>query len=328
MSDRLDEMSGRLQGEHAAREQTMSVDALAEAISWNRLSGASFLNSRLRAPWGLRIDAMPGGALHFVSRGSCFLALDGSRPVALAEGEVALLPRGTGHRITSAIGQRPTPVFDAVPDHCIGSGDVFEGGGRGPITELLCASYAFDRGAGQDPILTTLPKLVRVAGDGAMRSTLDLLQREVSEQGPGSISVMNRLLDVLLVQVLREWLRAEDSAASWLRGLRDPAIAKSLTAVHQRPTAAWTLSKLATEAGLSRTVFARRFTSLVGQAPMAYVARRRMAIAARMLLETTASLSEVASSVGYESEYAFNRAFRRRHGVPPGRFRLRARAEG
>jgi transcriptional regulator GlxA family with amidase domain len=155
---------------------------------------------------------------------------------------------------------------------------------------------------------------------------LQLLRGEATDAGSGSELVVPRLVDSLLVFIVRAWLEDQPvGAGGWFGALRDPAIAKALSLIHERPGAPWSVEGLARQVAQSRATFARRFTELVGEIPVAYLTRWRMCIAAKLLSESDAPLDKIASQIGYETAAAFSKAFRRSHGTAPGRFRLRAR---
>jgi AraC-like DNA-binding protein len=188
---------------------------------------------------------------------------------------------------------------------------------------FFCGAYLFE-GDLCDGLLAALPDVValRPAAGSALRAATDLLGREVLGDGPGQQTLLDRLLDVMLVQVLRQhFAEAGEAAPPWFRAAADPALAAALRALHADPAAPWTVASLAAEASLSRGAFARRFRSLLGAAPLAYLTDWRMALARQLLRDGDQGLAAVASAVGYRSEFAFAAAFKRHHGLPPGRWR-------
>jgi len=202
------------------------------------------------------------------------------------------------------------------------------GADEGQPTTFFCGAYRFegDLCAG---LLAGLPPLtvVRPRAGSSLRATLDVLGGELLQTGPGQQALLDSLLDVVLVQALREQLAADvDAAPGWFRGMADPAVGAALRAIHADPQREWTVASLAAEASLSRATFARRFTQLLGLAPLAYVTDWRMALAREQLRAGDASLAAVARSLGYASEFSFAAAFKRHHGVAPGRWRAGARS--
>jgi AraC-like DNA-binding protein len=202
--------------------------------------------------------------------------------------------------------------------------------GPGACTRILCAAYDYDHEVAQ-PLLSLLPPVLHLpagdpADDGAVQATLRLLTLELGGRAPGSRAAAGRLVDVLLIHVVRAWLRTRaDDEASWLVALRDPVIAQALARLHERPGEAWTLDTLGAEVNVSRATLSRRFAELVGQPPLSYLTRWRMDLAAQRLRDTDESIASIAHELGYTSEYAFSRAFARHRGRPPGRYRRDAR---
>jgi len=205
------------------------------------------------------------------------------------------------------------------------------GGGEGAETQLVCGSFRLER-ADAHPLLEFLPPLLhlRPAENAAaewMEATLRFLARETREARPGTETIVSRLTDVLFVQVLRAWIEtAPEGRGGWLGALRDRQIGAALAHLHRSPDRGWTNASLAEAVGMSRSRFAARFTALVGEPPLTYLSRWRLETAAGLLGDGALGLAEVAARVGYESEAAFSKAFRRRFGTPPGAYRRRAAA--
>ena len=203
-------------------------------------------------------------------------------------------------------------------------------GGGGTRTMFLCAEYVYDLDVAQ-PLMSLLPTVLRVPADparaGRVAMIVELPAGEIGAHGPGSRPAVARLLDLLLIEAIRHGVRDDPSAdgPSWLTALRDPAIARVLALLHARPGEPWTLERLADEAHVSRATLARRFTEAVGEPPLAYLTSWRMQLAAARLKHTSATVEVIAHEVGYTSEHAFNRAFARHRGNPPGRYRRLAR---
>jgi AraC-like DNA-binding protein len=195
--------------------------------------------------------------------------------------------------------------------------------GDGPSAVFFCGGYMFD-GDLCDGLLQALPDTARLspAVGSALRSTTDLLAREILSDDPGQQSLLDRLLDVALIQALRQHFSARQIAApAWFGASSDPHVGAALRALHADPARPWTVAELADEAHLSRAAFARRFTALLGMAPLAYLTDWRMALARERLRDSEDGLAAIARSVGYASEFSFAAAFKRRHGAAPGRWR-------
>jgi AraC-like DNA-binding protein len=270
------------------------MDVLGDVVQVMRTGRPHANRTVLNAPWRRSFPAREAAGFHVVLRGGCEIVPADGAPVGLTEGDVAFLPRGTGHTIT---------------------GDA--------ATVLLCGAYDLDL-ARPHPLLAELPRVVRLPADApcpSVRAAVGLLDRELDGAGrPGAPAALTALLDLLLLYLLRAWHDAH-AATGWSAALRDPAVGAALRAVHADPARDWTVETLGAEAGLSRAAFARRFTGLVGRPPLGYLTWWRMSVAARLLRGSDLPLRAVAARVGYTSEYAFGKAFKRELGVPPGAYR-------
>jgi transcriptional regulator GlxA family with amidase domain len=202
--------------------------------------------------------------------------------------------------------------------------------GTGAVTTFVCAGYDYDLEVAQ-PLMELLPSVVYVpvdpVGGRDIAAVVDLLAAEVGVRDPGSRAATARLIDLLLIAAIRRWASGQpDVPPSWLTALRDPMAARILALLHDRPAEPWTLDSLAQEVHVSRATLARRFTEAVGEPPLTYLTRWRMHLAAQRLKHSSDAVESIAREVGYSSEYAFNRAFSRHRGHPPGRYRRLARA--
>jgi AraC-like DNA-binding protein len=308
-----------------------AVDPLADVLDLSRVSGAVMAQLIAREPWGVSVDPVPGAVFHAVVAGSCWLRMPDRAPQRLMPGDVLLLPTNTPHELVSVADgateslaqfdkdQRRTPDGDIVID------------GPGACTRVLCAAYEYDHDVAH-PLMSQLPPVLYVpAGvpgdDGAVAGTLRLLALELGGHPPGSRAAVGRLIDVMLIHVMRSWLRMqdEDDDAGWLLALRDPVVAGAMNCIHGRLSEPWTIDSLAREVNVSRATLARRFGELAGQTPLGYLTRWRMDVAAQRLRDTDDTIAAIAAAVGYRSEYAFSRAFARHRGIAPGRYRRQAR---
>lgn len=307
----------------------MTHDVLSETLNDFGMSGVFYAVSEMAAPWGIGIPPMPGTMIfHLLTRGSAVIEVGGEQ-VPLRPGDVMLVPHGAGHAILDAPGSAATPLFDLPREEV---GERYERiflDGPGEVTELLCGAVRFS-GLGVTRLVESLPPILVAAPDDAawMRASFGLIADESRNPRPGSDVVTARLADVLVIQAIRAWLASATPDRGWVAGLRDPQLGRALEAFHSAPGENWSLESLARVAGVSRSGFAARFTELMGEPAMAYVTAWRMALAARLVRDERLPLSRVASRVGYRSEAAFNRAFRRAHGVTPGVFARRDNAFG
>jgi len=305
-----------------------ATDILGDLLASLRVTTLVYGRIELGAPWGLRFPALPDAAsLYLMVRGSALLEVDrAGQPIVLLAGDVALLPNGGGHTLRDQVG---SPLHDLSVESCRGvkSGQPVHLGGDGAQTSLVAGTFRYGSGR-RIPLFETLPPVIHISGSDPsaspwLASTVQLLIAESAARSPGGTVVVSRLVDVLFVQALRTFILGTDCRESGLRALGDPQVGKALQLVHDRPNEAWTVEGLARAVGLSRSAFAARFTDLVGQPPLEYIARWRMTKAAELLRESDLPLGAVAARAGYQSEAAFSRAFKRHEGTAPATYRRR-----
>lgn len=260
---------------------------------------------------------------HVVTAGSCRLEFDDAEPAIVRPGEFALMPRGEGHRIMHAEGASVVPYFDLPIEHISERYEMLEYGGGGDQTTLICGAVRFEHPAARD-LVELLPSLIHVHTWNTphadwMHSTLRLMAAEAASRQPGGETIVTRLADILVIQAIRTWLLEHpESREGWLGALHDERIGPALLQIHRRPEADWTVASLADVVSMSRSAFSARFTELVGMPAMHYLARWRMHVAGSWLRSGDVTAAECGARLGYRSEAAFNRAFKRVMGVPPG----------
>ncbi len=309
------------------------MDVLANVIAATRIGNAILCGAEFRPPWGIRFDTENRAHFHIISRGNCWLRLnEDAKPLQLFQGDVVLAPFGGGHILSDSPDTPALPMAEALENcsrslHCRTSDETLSGTGASS-TALICGGYSFDHQE-RNPLLSLLPPIIHIPADrmeegGGLQTVFRLLRNEVYEKSSGAETVISRLVDVLFVYVLRYWVANEPTtSASWLTALEDPQIGKTLALMHENPGKPWTVDSLASESLMSRAVFAKRFSALVGEPPHSYLTRWRIGIAARSIRESGKSLSEISREIGYESEFSFSKAFRRIMGLPPGEYRTR-----
>jgi AraC-like DNA-binding protein len=322
----------------------VSTDALSDLLAAVHLSGSVFFDVTAQSPWVaeappaalIAAEITPGAQYaleyHVVTRGSCWISLLGGAkfdPVALGEGDIAVIPQGDAHVVSSAPGMRAEPDWEVLRKARDAPPFALRTGGDGPgDAQLICGFFTCDTRP-FNPLLECLPRFIRFGRDapGASHDLLDqfirFASRETGARRPGGQIVLNRLSELLFVEIIR-WRMdqlAQDGETGWLAGLRDPLVGRALALLHAKPAHAWTLEDLAARAGASRSALAERFSSLVGCAPIQYLAQWRMQLAARRLADPRAKVAAVANEVGYESEAAFSRAFKKLVGQSPGQWR-------
>lgn len=307
------------------------MDVLADVLTVSSVHGTVGAQIEAGTDWGWWNAPTPGAAIHAVTSGSAWLLAGDAPPLELVAGDVVLLPRGAAHVLASdprAAARTGPEAFDRCEHLPDGRVRIGTGTAR---THILCAHYERDPAVSL-PVLDVLPDLTHVRSedrDMPLAGTVGLLAHEMTHPGPAGAVVLDRLVDVLLVQMLRAWMadRPAPTGPSWLAALTDPVVSSAMAAMHAEPARGWTTAMLAREIAVSRTTLTRRFAAAADISPGAYLTRWRMDLAAQRLRDTDASLEEIARSIGYTSPYAFSRAFRRAHGLAPGRYRSIAREE-
>ncbi len=302
------------------------MDVLTGVLRMLHLTSQLYCRSELRAPWGLNMPPSRRMAFHVVDRGGAWLRHEGEGELtALAAGDLVVLPHGGGHQLVDHPSTLAQPLLELSTDGS--SCPRLQLGGSGPATTLVCGYFYLEEEGGWEdqPLVSLLPSLIHIKGEDGrklpwLEATLRFLADEAGSGRPGTDAVVQRLTDVLFVQVLRAWLERDGTPPGWLGALRDPQLGRALALLHTNPEQGWTTATLAAEVNMSRSAFAARFTALVGEPPLTYLTRWRMRLAAGLLSEDV-SLTEVAERVGYESEAAFSVAFKRERGVSPGRYR-------
>ncbi|HWL79979.1 MAG TPA: AraC family transcriptional regulator [Roseomonas sp.] len=323
----------------------MDADALSEVLRAVRLSGAVFFRIEVRAPWVAETPPAASCApfimpqaqhlmeFHIIGQGNCFGGLADDAPVALEAGDVLAFPQGDPHILSSAPGLRQPPdlgLYRAAGGARLPFAVAL--GESGPVTGTLICGFLGCDARPFNPLLQALPPMLhfrsRAEPDaGWFRPLVEAVVAESARPRIGGECILARLSELLFIELVRRHLRtAPEGETGWLAGLRDTHVGRSLNLLHARPAAPWTLDRLAREAGLSRSSLAERFTRLVGQPPMQYLAQWRMQLAARLLADDDRPVAQVALAVGYESEAAFSRAFHRLAGLPPAAWR-RARSQ-
>jgi AraC-like DNA-binding protein len=293
------------------------ADPLGQALHHLRMNGAFYCRSELTAPWGLTMPAMPGYLwFHVVASGRCLV-----EDAWLQPGELSLITRGEGHALRSEP-EAPAPdVLDLERELVSDRYELLRHGGGGEPTLLICGAVRFDHPAARN-LVDILPATIHVEATAAsewLQSTLRLMAVEARELRPGGEAVITRLGDILVIQAIRSWIASDPGARTgWLGALQDRQIGQAISLIHRDPARDWTVASLADELAMSRSAFAARFTALVGEPAMQYVTRWRMHVGLSALKEEGATVGELAHRLGYRSEAAFARAFKRVIGVPPG----------
>lgn len=313
------------------------MDALSEVLRVVKLDSAIYFNAEFCEPWCLAspqantlAPVLVRGAAHVIiyhllREGRAWVELE-DRRVELAAGDIVTFPHGHKHVLGNGAGAVPVDASKALPDILAQGLKLRHFGGSGAPTKFICGFLACDPLLCQ-AFLGGLPALIRVSihddpSGQWLENSLNFSVLEAASRAPGAAAMLTKLSEVLFAETLRRYVRGlPEGETGWLAGARDVEVGKALTLLHQRPADPWTVARLAREAGLSRTVLTERFRYFLGESPIAYLTRWRLQLGARALTSTRESVAKIADEVGYESESAFNRAFKRAHGVPPARYR-------
>ena len=317
----------------------MKADVLSDVLRAVRLTGAVYFDFELTSPWvreappsrAIAGSVMPGAQrvieYHLIARGSCWGNAIGLEPIRLREGDVIMFPRGDAHVLSSAPGMREVPDVSTFTRPSTPLPLFYEFGGGGPErARIVCCFLGCDERP-YNPLLTALPTVIHLTSAGSQSTTgwlgslMSMAARESGSSRAGGENVLSRLSELIFVETIREYLEAlPPEQTGWLAGLRDPIVGQALAALHAQASKVWTVEGLARLVGLSRSVFAERFTEMVGQPPMQYLALWRMQLASRLLIDGK-QVATVAGEVGYESEAAFSRAFKKLVGQSPATWR-------
>lgn len=318
------------------------MDALSEVLRVVQLTGAVFLDARFSAPWCLTSEQnealcsayLPPSdrvvSFHFITAGKCWAMLpdDPAGAIDLSAGDILVVPQGEAHIMGSARDLQPVPAAALLADKVEASaGEVMTlvHGGGGEQTQIVCGFLAVQE-VMKNPLLAALPRLFKVdmrgSSAGWLESSLHFAEQEAAGARPGGATVLSKLSELLFVEAIRRYVDSiPEDRKGWLGGLRDRFVARALGLMHERPSHPWTVEELANRIGMSRSALAQRFTDLLGMPPMQYLAQWRLQLAAQQLRSGNQSLAAIAEQVGYDSEAAFNRAFKREFGSPPATWR-------
>ena len=310
----------------------MATDALSQILDALQMRGAIYFHTQFSKPWGVEVPAYGNVArFHMVMRGSCWVRIaNKADPVHLSTGDLVVIPNGAGH-ILSDQPEREADSLDFVLTRSGYKGDgalIYGGEESGEACKLFCGHFEFEEGA-IHPILEGLPEAIYLPNTETMNAEwLEPVMRFVSSEviggKAGASAIVHRLTEIIFIQVVRAFVDRAGDAAGCLAGVLDPKLGRCLSAVHAAPEIGWTVETMAQEAGMSRTVFAERFAALIGLTPHNYVTHWRMQLARKRLAGSDEAITDIAEAVGYGSEAAFTRAFKKQFDITPGLFRRAA----
>jgi AraC-like DNA-binding protein len=314
------------------------MDVLSDALSTVRMNGAIFFDAAFTAPWGFKApraemfasDLAPGVEhiviFHLLTEGHAVVRMDGMDDLHLEAGDIVIVPHGDAYTVSNGTPAVWRDGTDSIGRYRAGDVSTVHAGGGGEVSKFVCGYFGCEREALR-LFLAGLPRLIKVSfrGDASgawLESSIRHLVSESASGRPGSVLLLSKMAEALFVEALRRYMgQLPAEQTGWLAGARDPLVGAALAAIHRDPRHAWTLPGLAAEVGTSRSVLSERFAQLLGESPTSYLSRWRLQLAERMLHGDRKTIVQLAMDVGYESEAAFNRAFKREFGLPPAQYR-------
>lgn len=301
-------------------------DPFGEVLQLLQLTGVLYCNAQLSDPWGIELPQLHGVMnVEVVTEGHCWIELEGEAPVFMPQGSLVLIPRGSRHILRGNPCDEATWLEDIPVERIGGRFENMRFGGGGRLTQIMYYGVRFDPYLA-DRLVRLLPDMLHLRthiDDGSwLQSTIQFIAQEAQQRLPGCETIITRLADILVIQAIRTWIESvRKEEQGWIAALHDPQIGKALSLMHRQPARDWRVESLALEVGMSRSGFSARFTAIVGESVKQYLTGLRMQLAHRELRETSDTLAKIAERVGYQSEPAFNRAFKREVGVSPGAIR-------
>jgi AraC-like DNA-binding protein len=308
-----------------AQVEARALDVLSDVLGMLRLRGEVMCRNEFSAPFGVSYDS-DQAHFHVIERGTCLVRYGENETLKVSGGDLLVLPHGRGHALLDAAGSRVVSLKSILDPRRKRPTGVLRFGGGGAQTDVICGHFRFDTRL-RASMLAGLPPILHVRGTNGrppewLELTVRYLAAETRSTEPGRELAMSRLVDLLFVQTLRHWLvNSPTQPLGWLGALRDPRVGAALTLVHTSPERPWDVASLAAEVGMSRSSFATRFVELVGEPPSKYLTRWRVHVASRLLRTPGPTIAQTAERVGYDSEAAFSRMFKRYVRIAPAAFR-------
>jgi AraC-like DNA-binding protein len=315
------------------------MDALSEALNSVRMTGAIYYSLECTAPWGFSVPHLsedfaqvlaPGTerlvSYHLVTEGRALVQFGEEAPIEVEAGDVVIIPHGDAHNFWNGSPQQLIDSGDTLRQYLAGTLTFMGVDGGGEATRFVCGYFGCERHADR-MFLAGLPTMIKinVRGDEAgawIENSIRHLIADARANRPGHAVLLAKTSEALFVEALRRYMESlPPEQSGWLAAARDPVVGAALAMMHRKPFEAWTLERLAAEAGASRSVLAERFSRYLGEPPLTYLARWRLQLACRLLETSRKTIQQIASEVGYDSEASFNRAFKREFGEPPARYR-------
>jgi len=299
------------------------MDVLSDVLSVTKMGSSVICEPVLTAPWGMKFEPAAKAMFHLIRRGTCLLQTSTmDQPLRLMQGDVVLLTKCNGHKLTDSETSDVEPFQDVLTRS---KGSLLEGSPH-DITSMLCGVYFFQNHE-YNPILALLPEFIHipaseVQGNMQLQALIQLITLESSRNEVGSATTISRFIDVMFIYIVRTWLqRQPEGVAGWLGALNDPRIGLAISLIHKSPSSKWTVASLADHVGMSRSSFAQKFNKLVGETPLTYLTKWRIELSSKLLKESNQKLIAVATAVGYDSDTAFSKIFKKHKKMAPGEYR-------
>lgn len=293
------------------------MDVLSDVLKLLHLKASVYFHANFCGTWSINPPKSNKAAFHIIERGTCWLHMPTEQePITLRSGDLVFFPRDIQHVIRNTV-EPPPKSLDL--------GIISDPEAIGPTTKVICGYFEFESNL-VNPILNALPDVIHIKSEDPdnaiwLDSLIRFIYRETESYSMGSSAVIDKLCDVLFVQIIRSWINKKDTVQGFLAALADPQLYRALEQFHSLPSDGWTVDRLAEKAGMSRSAFAKRFQSIMGITPMYYVAHWRMQRAYEILTTTNKSIAQIAEDFSYQSEASFRKAFKQHIGTPPGRIR-------
>ncbi|MCH9029641.1 MAG: AraC family transcriptional regulator [Bacteroidetes bacterium] len=308
-------------------ESQAIIDVLSDVLSVSKMGSSVICEPVLPAPWGMKFEPAAKAMFHLIRRGTCLLQTNTmDQPLRLMQGDVVLITKCNGHKLTDSKDSSVEPFRDVLARH---KGTPLEDSPH-DITSMLCGVYFFQNYE-YNPILALLPEVIHIpAGEVQnnmqLQALIQLILLESSRSEVGSGTAVSRFIDVMFIYIVRTWLQQQpQGTAGWLGALNDPRIGLAIGLIHKNPSHKWTVASLASHVNMSRSSFAQKFNSLVGETPLSYLTKWRMDLSSKLLTESDQKLMTVAAAVGYDSETSFSKTFKKFKSLPPGEYRTQYR---
>jgi len=304
-------------------ESKTIMDVLSDVLSVSKMGSSVICEPVLSAPWGMKFEPDAKAMFHLIRSGTCFLQTNTmDQPLRLMQGDVVLITKCNGHKLTDSEASSVEPFRDVLARQ---KGTPLEDSPYS-VTSMLCGVYYFQQYE-YNPVLSLLPNVIHIPADKVqnnmqLHALIQLILLESGRSEVGSNTAITRYIDVMFIYIVRTWLQQQPRGkAGWLGALNDPRIGMAISLIHKNPSNKWTVASLANQVNMSRSSFAQKFNTLVGETPLSYLTKWRMDLSSKLLTESNQKLMTVAAAVGYDSETSFSKTFKKFKSLPPGEYR-------